>query len=112
MLFITKIYNVPTLTSVNRKYLFWGKKIKGLKVMKSGFNTLPNDKLSDLLQIESLCRRQYKCDSKVDVCCRMSRKRCGKRRKCCLPAFSPFPHNVLKSFFSGVVRSRDCEVKS
>ena len=27
----------------------------------------------------------------------LGRKHCGKRRKCWLPAFSPFSHNVFKS---------------
>ena len=38
-------------------------------------------------------------------------KHCGKRRKCCLPAFSPFPKMFSKAFFFSVVKIRDCVVK-
>ena len=34
------------------------------------------------------------------------RKHCGKRRKCWLPAFSPFPTMFSKAFPFGVVKSR------
>ena len=40
------------------------------------------------------------------------RKRCGKRRKCWLPAFSPFLTLFSKGFLYRVVKSRDCVVKS
>ena len=36
----------------------------------------------------------------------------GKRRKCWLPAFSPFPKMFSKGILHGVVKSRDCVVKS
>ena len=39
-------------------------------------------------------------------------KHCGKRRKCWLLAFSPFPTMFSKGFFFRVVKSRDCMVKS
>ena len=41
----------------------------------------------------------------------MARKQFGKRRKCWLPAFSPFPTMFSKDFFLRVVKSRDCVVK-
>ena len=40
------------------------------------------------------------------------RKHCGKRRKCWLPAFSPFPTMFPKGFFLKIVNSWDCVVKS
>ena len=43
---------------------------------------------------------------------RVEKKHCGKRRKCWLPAFSPFPTMVSKGFFPSVVKGRDCVVKS
>ena len=52
-----------------------------------------------MVQIESTCRRQNKPDSKVEVCYGMSRKYCGKRRKCWMPAFSPFPTLSSKGVF-------------
>ena len=39
-------------------------------------------------------------------------KHCGKRRKCWLPAFSPFLSMFWKGLFLKVVKSRDCLVKS
>ena len=41
----------------------------------------------------------------------MGRKHCGKRRKCWLPAFSPFPTMFVKGHFISVVKIRDCVVK-
>ena len=35
----------------------------------------------------------------------------GKRRKCWLPAFSPFPTMFSKGFCSIIVKSQDCMVK-
>ena len=44
-----------------------------------------------LVRIESVCRQQNESDSDIKTCCLKPRKQCGERRKCCLPAFSPFP---------------------
>ena len=41
-----------------------------------------------------------------------NRKHCGKRRKCWLPAFSPFSTMFSKALFFRGVKSRDCVVKS
>ena len=35
-------------------------------------------------------------------------KHCGKRRKCWLPAFSPFPTVFSRAFLQKVVKSHDC----
>ena len=49
-----------------------------------------------LLQIENLCKRQNKCDSKIEYFCGLTIKHCGKRRKCWFPVFSSFfPHNIF-----------------
>ena len=63
------------------------------------------------VQIERVGRRQNKFDSKVELCFRKSRKHCGKRRKCWLPAFSPFPTMFSKALVPRVIKSRDCVVK-
>ena len=42
----------------------------------------------------------------------MDRKHCWKRRKCWLPAFSPFLTMFSKLFFSRVIISQDGEVQS
>ena len=65
-----------------------------------------------LLQLESICRQQNECDSKFGSSFGMKRKQCGKRRKCCLPAFSLFPAILSKVLFVRVVKSQDCVVKS
>ena len=66
--------------------------------------------ISRLVQIESICR-QNNYDSDIEICIWKSRKHCGKRRKCWLPAFSPFSAVFSKGLFSRGVKSRDCVVK-
>ena len=65
------------------------------------FDSLQNFKL---VQIESICRRQNKCNPNIEICFENGRKHCGKRRKCWLPAFSPFPTILSKAFFLRVVK--------
>ena len=43
------------------------------------------------VQTECICRGQKKSDSIFEICSGKYRKHCGKRRKCWLPAFPPFP---------------------
>ena len=64
-----------------------------------------------LVQIESLCRRLMKWKLKAEILFGLGKKHCGKRRKCWLPAFSPFPTMFSKGFFFRVIRSWDCVVK-
>ena len=66
----------------------------------------PNDKFFRLVQIESICRRQTRCNLKIEILLGMGRKHCEKRRKCWLPGFSPLPTMFSKSIFFGVVKSR------
>ena len=73
-------------------------------------NFLPSDKFLRLIQILSTCRGQNNSDSKIEICVGKSRKHCGKRRKCWLPAFSPFPTMFSLAFFSTEVKSWDCVV--
>ena len=75
--------------------------------------TLPLHKrqIFRLVQNESICRRQNKCDSKIKICRGKSRKHCGKRRKCWLPAFSPFATMFSKGFFLKVIKRRDSVIK-
>ena len=58
------------------------------------------------IQIESICRRQFKCGSNHRVCLLWGRQHSGKRRKCCLPAFSPFPTMFLNAFLVMVVKTQ------
>ena len=65
-----------------------------------------------VVQIQSICRRQNKSYPKIEICFKKGRKPCEKRRKCWLPAFSPFPTMFSKGFCHRVVYSWDCVVKS
>ena len=58
-----------------------------------------------MVQIESFRRRQNKCDSKAEISFGEGRKHCEKRRKCWLPAFSPFPAMFSKAFSFRIVRT-------
>ena len=51
-----------------------------------------------LVQIKSICRRQIKCNLKLEISFGKGGKHCGNRRKCWLLAFSPFPTMFFKSF--------------
>ena len=64
------------------------------------------------VQFERLCRQQYRCNFHNEFHYEKNRKHCVKRRKCWLPAFSPFPTMFSKSPFLKVIKSRDCEVKT
>ena len=56
--------------------------------------TLYNTKNISPIQFDRLCRQQNKFDFKFELCFGMSRKHCGKRRKCRLLAFSCF-HTIF-----------------
>ena len=75
-------------------------------------NSLPNKKNLDWFKLTDFSDHKIKCDSNTEICSRKSRKTLwGKRRKCWLPAFSPFPRMSSKDFFLRVVISWDCVVK-
>ena len=61
---------------------------------------------SRLIQIESICRQQNKCNPNIKICFENGGKHCGKRRKCWLPAFSPFPTMFSRAFFSVSLKVR------
>ena len=75
---------------------------------------LPSNKILDLSKLKAFADHKIhcKCDSKTEICFEKGRKHCGKRRKCWLPAFSPFPTMFSKDYFLWVGKSRDCVVKS
>ena len=70
------------------------------------------------VQIQSVCRRIFKGSPNCRTCSWYSRKQCGKRRKCWLPAFSPiptlFPKMLIYLSFSkdACTSVRDCLVKN
>ena len=62
-----------------------------------------------LVQIKSICRRQINVNEKLKFGLGRVEKHCRKRRKCWLPAFSPFQCNVFKSpLFQGRQKSGLC----
>ena len=75
-------------------------------------NSLPNDRFLDWSKLKAFA------DDKINVTEKqkffwgwMDGKHCGKKRKCWLPAFSPFPTMFSKGFFFRVIKSWDCLVK-
>ena len=74
---------------------------------KRGLISLPNDR-SKLKKSEY---NKINVTEKKNFCFGKGRKHCGKRRKCWLPAFSPFPTMFSKAFFLRVVKSQDGVVK-
>ena len=57
-----------------------------------------------LLQIQCISRQQNNCGSKIEIWLGKSRKHCWKRRKCWLPAFSPFLQCFPKFSFPGAIQ--------
>ena len=49
--------------------------------------------------VKSICRQHSKCYCKIEICFGTGRKHCRKRRKCCYPAFPPFPQCFQKLSF-------------
>ena len=68
------------------------------------FTPLSNDRFLNLSKLKGFA------DDKINVTKKLNlgkgRKHCGKRRKCWLPAFSPFPTMFSKGFFHGGGRGR------
>ena len=58
-----------------------------------------------LVQIESICRQQNKCDRNIEISFGKGRKYCEERRKFWLPVFSTFPTMFIKVFLNRVVKS-------
>ena len=65
-----------------------------------------------LVQIQSICRQQNKCDVNIEICFGKGRKHCGKMRKCLLPALSLFPSMFSKVYFFRVNQSGNYMEKS
>ena len=74
------------------------------KVIYAGYNSFPNNN-----QIFNYSQKKPKCDS---MCSGKGRKHLGKRRKCCLPAFFPFPKMFSKGFFLRAVKNHHCIVQN
>ena len=74
-------------------------------------NSLSNNKFLDWSRWKAFADNKIKTTEKTKISYGKGRKRV-KRRKCWLPAFSPFPTMFSNGFFYKVVKSRDGVVKS
>ena len=81
-------------------------------------NSLPNNTIFNWSKLKAFAddkkkkKKKKKKKIEIEICFRKGRKHCGKRRKCWLQAFSPFPTMFSEGFFLRVVKSGDCVVKS
>ena len=73
--------------------------------------TLPNDTFLDWSKLKEPCRDKINVAEKFKSILGREENIVGKRRKCWLPAFSPFPAMFSEGFFPRVVNSRDCVVE-
>ena len=62
---------------------------------------IADDKMLDWLKLKAIADDKINVNEKLNFDLQKNRKHCGKRRKCWLPAFSPFPTMFSKAFFFG-----------
>ena len=113
---------------VTDKYLDWSKckelpdnKINVTEKLKSFLGRVDNivgkGKNADNRQILDWSKCKELADNKINVTEKLKSffgrvgKHCGKRRKCRLPAFSPFPTMFSEGLFIRVIKSQDYVVK-
>ena len=72
------------------------------------FNSLPNDKFLDWSKLKGFADDKINAAEKFEFVLQREENIVGKRRKCWLPAFSPFPTMFSKSCFFRVVKSGLC----
>ena len=76
---------------------------------KEDLLSLPNNNISDRSKLEAFADDKINAIKKTEICCGKDRKHCGKRRKCWLPAFSPFPTMFSKKLlFQGLIPTNLC----
>ena len=81
------------------------------RVLKSRFNSLPNDKILETSKLKAFADDKINVTQKLNFLFGKSRKHCEKRRKCWLPAFSPLPTMFSKACLLRVVKIWDCAGK-
>ena len=83
-----------------------------LLVVLSSLILLPDDKISSLSKLKALADDDFSVAQMVRCFCYRVENIVGKRRKCWLPAFSPFPTMFSKGFFPrGREKSSLCNEK-
>ena len=80
-------------------YLMGLYNVANLHVHDYSINLLPNDKILDWSKFKAHADDKINKTQKIEICCWMGRKHFGKRRKCWLPAFSPFPKMFSNAVF-------------
>ena len=76
-----------------------------------GINPLPKDKILDWSKLKAFADDKINVTKKLKFVVGWVENIVGKRRKCWLPAFSPFPTMFSKGYFLMVIKSQDCVVK-
>ena len=69
-------------------------------------NPLPNNTFLDWSKFKAFADDKINVNLKTEILFGIGRKHLWKRRKCWLPAFSPFPTMFSKGLFFRVVKSR------
>ena len=64
-----------------------------------------------LIQIEVICRRQYKCDSEIEINFKRIENNVGNRENGGYQHFLLFPQCFQKTFFFGLVTNMDWVIK-
>ena len=72
---------------------------KTISTFDDPINSLPNDKFVDWSKLKAFADDKINVSEKLKFVVGWVEKHCGKRRKCWLPAFYPFPTMFLKDFF-------------
>ena len=76
-------------------------------------NPLPEDKILAMSKLMAFANDNFIVAQMMQILLEKGKKKhCGKRRKCLLPAFYPFPTIFSKAFSSSGVKIRHCAVKS
>ena len=76
-------------------------------ILAKRLNSLPNDKIIDMSKLKAFADNKTDMIEKLkfvlgsigNIVGKGERKHCGKRKKCWLPAFSPFPIMFSNSFY-------------
>ena len=71
---------------------------------QKSFNSFPNNKILDWSKLEAFADNQKKSEWKIQIRFGKGWKHCGKRRKCGLPGFSPFPTMFSKALCFRVIK--------
>ena len=71
-----------------------------------------NDKIWALTRLKAVASENFNLAKMLISQFDGVEKHCGKKRKCWLPPFSPLPIMFSKDLFLGIVKSRNCVIKS